>query len=132
MKYVVMETDGIVSRRFEVLKVEGYPDGYAYSYRNGNNQLDVVYAGLNYRPLEEPAPRMVILKRKGNSSAAVIMPTDADCPGEDLSSLVRTHLMALGYVTLYDKQVPWKWILIAGAVIGIVAVIYFVMQRGGA
>lgn len=132
MKYVVMEVEGVRSRRFTVTRVEGFPEGYAYRYVNSEGLEDVVYVGLTYHPLEEPGPRMVILKRKGNNSAAVVVPTDADCPGDDLSCLVATHVMGRGYRTLYERNVPWKWIIIGLVVVVIAVAVYWFSQRGGA
>jgi hypothetical protein len=151
-KYDVLVCDGIESKGklFPVTDIVAYNEGVAMRYKNHNNKLDTVYIGHKYRPLQV-GDRFWIGKRLGNNSACTIAlngekveikaeeiavavigaPTDADCPGEDLSGVVRTDGLAIGYESLYESKIPWKWVVIIGViVIAVIAVIYFIKSRG--
>lgn len=144
--YIVLVTDGTQIKEHPIIDVVGYNDGFAMRYKNGAGTLDVVYVGRRYRPMQRGG-KWLIGKRLGNNSACqitvdgvtmqqaadVIGPsTDPDCPGEDLSAVVRTDGLATGYSALYESKIPWKWIIIIGVVaLVVILVISFIKSRGG-
>lgn len=146
-KYNVVVSDGLRGRKYPVKEFVAYNEGYVLRYKNGDGQMDVVYAGPKYRPLEVDGEYWVG-KRTGNNSACyidyegikvkeaceVVGPSiDPDCPGEDLSSLVRTDVLAIGYHTLTEaKKVSWKVIIIIGIIVVAVVVFMYIRSRGGA
>jgi len=139
-RFVVLESDGVRLKHYPVTEVSGYKDGLVLRYKNINGLVDLVYAGRNYRPLEESG-QFFVGKNLGNNSAAALVEdtdgkemavavpvvgdsTDADCPGEDLSALARSDLLAVAARTLYGKApIPWKLIIIVGVVIAVAVVI---------
>lgn len=152
-KFVVLESDGVHGRFFNVKQVLGYNNGYAYIYKNGDGLEDMVLAGMKYKALEVDGTH-IIGKRQGNDSACCLCklhtesemqeidipgkgkvkvsatqvignPSDPDCPGEDLSALGRANFFGIGVRSIYKPfDIPWKIIGIVG--IGIIAVIIFV------
>jgi hypothetical protein len=99
------------------------------TYRNGSGKIDVVYVPHNFNYLEKDG-KYYLGKRAGNNSACPVLAgsVDAHCPGEDLSSLIRAHGIALGLKALYERSIPWKLIIVIG--IGAVAIIGLVAWLG--
>lgn len=141
--YIVLVTDGQEFAPRPVVAITGYNEGLVMRYRNGKGKLDVVYIPHSYRPLRHKG-KYYIGKRLGNNSACRVIdgqryqraddilgpPTDKDCPGEDLSSLIRADGVALGFKALYERNIPWKLIIILGVgVVVIIGVVVFVAQR---
>lgn len=124
--YIVLCTEGVHVVPHAVVSVEAFNKGLAMQYRDGADQLDVVYVPHNFRYLQRNG-KYYLGKRVGNNSAcAVLGPSlDEKCPGADLSALVRAHGVALGFRALYERVIPWKLIIIIGigvaVIIGIVA-----------
>ena len=127
-RLVVIEHDGKANKVCRVVESTGYNEGTAVRYMNGDRKADVVYVGRDYVPVKVGRLE-VIYKVKGNNSAAVLCPTDRDCPGEDLSSLVRSHVMGVGYKSLYEKAFPWMWLAI-GLIVAVIAVVVFLVAKG--
>jgi len=143
-QYKVKVSDGNRCRTYDVTEVVGYTDGFALRYKDGQGNQDVVYMARTYRPVVEDGFYMVG-KRLGNNSAAVVVDgkqlavgcdvvgrsTDSDCPGEDLSAIVRSDGLAIGYKALYESKIPWKMIVIFGIVAFVIlAIIMFMRTRG--
>lgn len=122
---------------YRITKISAYNGGYAMEYAGRNQRQDVVYVPKNY-PFTRRNGAVWVGKVAGNNSAAVVRfgPTvgaslDPDCPGEDLSMLVRTDLMARGYRTVYEKKIPWKAVILIGVAVLAVIVIITIMRMGG-
>jgi len=144
--FVVIVSDGLHGKPYPITEIVGYNEGYVMRYKNSDKKLDTVYVGRKFRFLEYEG-KYLLGKRLGNDSGCyinfedekikegveVIGPsTDPDCPGEDLSSLVRTDVMAIGYNTLTESKVSWKWIIIIGIIAVAVLVFMYIKSRGGA
>ena len=119
----------------KVKRVKCYIDGYVMDYQRPEGVMDMVIVPRDYAFCRHNGSYMVG-KVAGNNSAAPVRvqvgdSIDADCPGEDLSMLARTHLMAQGYGTLYDKAIPWKWVIIGGIVLIIGIVVVMAVRAGG-
>lgn len=138
-KFLVIESDGLEVKKRECTSRYGYNGGWVYKYRNGNGLEDIVLVPHKYHyGLEDGS--FLIGKNVGNSSAAVLWgkgaymvgaSVDRDAPGDDLSLLARTHVAAMGYKSLYEKQMPWKWLIIGIAVVVVIgAVVLFIRSRG--
>jgi hypothetical protein len=146
--YRVKVSDGSHAHTYDVKRMTPYNDGFVLEYKNSQNKWDVVFMGRKYRPLLENGI-FLVGKNAGNNSAAVVIDgpggqkisttspiigisTDPNCPGEDLSSIVRSHSLATGYKALYESKIPWKTLVII-IIIGIVIMvgIYFLRSRGG-
>ena len=115
-----------------VIRVESYNEGFVLVY-GSRERPEFCYMKRGYRALHEDGFSLVA-KNKGNVSAAswVGQSTDPEAPGDDLSLLARTHLMASGYRTLYEQKIPWKWMAIGVVVlVAVVAVFLFVRSQGG-
>ena len=114
--YKVAVNTGVSIREYECTDRFNYNSGYVFEYKNDKGEKDLVLVPLNYQ-YGEVNGALIIGKNLGNSSAAPLVRSeflvgqsiDQDAPGEDLSLLYRTHMMASGYKTLYEKNVPWKW-----------------------
>lgn len=146
-KYLILVSDGQVVRACPVIERSSYNEGFAMRYKDHEGKMDVVYMSREYRPLElQPGGKLLIGKRIGNNSACKVVvdglsmvkaddvvgpSTDKDCPGEDLSCLVRTDVMARGYSTLSESKVPWKWVIIIGIIAVVVIAIFYFKSRGG-
>lgn len=143
-QFKVKVSDGIRCRSFPVKEVVGYNEGKVMRYKNADGQLDVVYMSHDYRPILEDG-FYVVGKRLGNNSACAVIDgkpgpvacevigksSDRDCPGEDLSAIVRSDGLAIGYRALYESKIPWKLIVIAGIVaIVVIGIIVFMQSRG--
>jgi hypothetical protein len=141
--YIVIVSDGLKGKPYPITEIVGYNEGYALRYKNGDDKLDVVYVSRQFRFLEYEG-KYLLGKRLGNNSGCeidfegakikegieVIGPsTDPDCPGEDLSSLVRTDVLAIGYSTLTESKVSRKLIIIIIIAVIVIAIIYFIMKR---
>lgn len=148
--YAVLVTDGTRGGVFPVNEVVGYNDGFVLRYKNSNGQKDMVYIGRDYRAIEVDGVYWVG-KRSGNNSGATITyeedgqrskvkvavdavgpSTDPDCPGEDLSALIRGDSFATGYRALYERRIPWKVILLIGAAVLVLVVVYMIAKSRGA
>ena len=116
----------------EVMEIAGYNEGYAMRYLDGDKVLEVVYVPRNYK-FKEQNGVLLVGKRLGNDSACPILSlgesVDKDCPGADLSAVGRADLFARGILSLSGKQnINWKVILIVGAVVAVVIVIYMIAR----
>jgi len=145
---VIVSAGNDKGEKHAITKVIGYNEGYALRYKNGDNKLDTVYVDRNFRFLELEG-KFYLGKRLGNNSGCQInidgetiqaskgievigAPRDPNCPGEDLSALIRTDVMALGYNTITESKINVKWVLIIGGIVAVIALIYwFVKSRGG-
>jgi len=143
--FKVKVSDGNQARTYDVGEVVAYNEGFALRYKDKDGNKDVVYMGRKYRPLMEDGC-YIVGKNLGNNSAAIVVDgvklavacdvvgrsTDADCPGEDLSAIIRSDGLAIGYKALYETKIPWKLLLIAGIVgVVIIGVVMFVRSQGG-
>jgi len=138
-KYFVVErqSDDAEDRVvYPVSKVLSYNGGYAFEYMGRDKMKDVVYIPKQY-PFVRRNGAVYVGKVSGNNSAAALTfgpvvggSVDPYCPGEDLSMLVRTDLMARGYRTIYQKNIPWKAVLLIGGVVVLVVVVV-ILIRGG-
>ena len=126
--YIVLISEGVHIVPRPIIGIEPYNRGLAMRYRNGANKIDTVYVPHNFDYLEKDG-KYYLGKRAGNNSACAILgqSVDRNCPGEDLSALVRADGIALGLKSLTERTIPWKLILIIGAAaIGIIALIAYV------
>ena len=121
---------------YEVTKVVAYNGGFAIDYIGRDKLKDVVYVPKNY-PFVQRNGYTCVGKVSGNNSAAPVSfgvavggSVDVNCPGEDLSMLIRTDCMARGYRTMYAKNINWKLLLIIGGVV-IAAIVVITIIRGG-
>ena len=131
---LLLGADGETPREYPVIDIAGYNDGYAMRYKDGGGQLEVVYVPRKYKFREE-GDVLLVGKRFGNNSACPIMylgePVDQDCPGEDLSAVARSDLIAMAIKTLVGKpNINWKMILIIAGVLIVLAVAIYKFQGG--
>lgn len=124
--YILLLSEGVHIIPRAIIGVSAYNRGLAMTYRNGTGKIDVVYVPHNFKYLQKDG-KYYLGKHAGNNSACEVLgpSSDKDCPGEDLSALVRAHGLALGFKALYEKAIPWKLIVIIGvaavAIIGLIA-----------
>lgn len=131
--YKVKVSDGNEAKTFDVLAMEPYNEGYALRYKDDHKTADVVYMSRGYRPIREDG-FFIVGKNAGNNSAAYIVgqSTDKDCPGEDLSAIIRADGLAEGFKALYESKINWKLLLILAVVAGgIFLVVAYLKSRGG-
>lgn len=137
-EYCVVESDGVGAKIHKCVNRYAYNGGLVYEYKNEKGAVDYVLVPHKYR-YGGLDGRLLIGKNKGNVSAAVMVGSewmvgksvDADAPGEDFSLLARTHVAAMGYRSLYERAVPWKWLVIGIAVlVGVVGVVWFIRSQG--
>ena len=128
-RYRIIESDGIQTEEHEVVRREAYNEGFVLVYGT-RDRPEFCYVPRGYRPIQENGLYLVA-KNKGNVSAALWVgrSVDPDAPGDDMSMLARTHLMAMGYKSLYEQKVPWK--LLAIGIVVLVAVVGVVMLIRG-
>lgn len=121
---LVLESDGHKISKHPITSISPYNEGMAAAYKNRQDKEDYVYFGPDYRP-EILDGHTIYGKRQGNNSAAYLIgnPTDPDCPGADLSSLIRAHGNHKGFKAIYEKAIPWKLILLGAAGLVIVLII---------
>lgn len=125
---------------YQVTKVRNYNQGIVMEYKNGSRSKSVVYVPFEYE-YGHDGPDMIVYQIAGNSSASKFVDhkdqelreisIDPDCPGDDLSDLVYTDLIARGYKAMTKS---WTWVIIT--VIGVVALIgvailIYMGQSGG-
>lgn len=143
---VVIVSNGLKGKPYPITEVIGYNEGFALRYKNSQHKLDTVYIKHDFRMLEMDG-KYYLGKRLGNNSGCeidyeeekvkegveVVGPsTDPNCPGNDLSALVRNDVMAQGYLTLTEDKVPKKLIVIVLIAIAVGLAIYmFIRSRGG-
>ena len=137
-EYWVAVYDGVGIKQFRVTDRYAYTDGYVFQYENDHRVKDLVLVPRNYR-FGEVDGKILIGKNLGNNSAAAMVgeymigrSVDPDAPGEDMSCLFRTHVAHIGYKTLYEKMVPWKWLIIGIAAIVVVFIVVWFMKSQGA
>lgn len=137
-KFVVLETDGVSPKQYTCSRRYAYNGGLVYEYQNEDNQTDLVLVPHKYQYAQEDGV-CYIGKNKGNASAAILIgkgallvgrSSDPNAPGEDLAILARTHVASRGYKTLYENQMPWKWLLIGIAVVLVIAVVVWAVKSG--
>jgi hypothetical protein len=86
-------------------------------------------------PIAGPSHQPIPILPDGNpvtqAVAVVAASTDPNCPGEDLSAIVRTHGVALGYKALYENKLSLKLLLllVVTAVI-IIGVVMYIRSQG--
>ena len=146
-KYIVLVSDGAKLSHCTVVETVGYNEGLVHRYRTKSGVLDMVYCSRKYRALEESGV-FYIGKQLGNNSGAKLVDvtvdgvavkvvegcevvgesSDKDCPGEDLSALIRSDFVGKGIKTEYGKGgIPWKWVII----VGVIALLIFGAVRFG-
>lgn len=127
--YILLLSEGVHIIPRAIIGISPYNRGLAMTYRDGSGKVDVVYVPHDFKYLEKDG-KYYLGKRAGNNSACAVLGSslDKDCPGEDLSALVRAHGLALGFKALYERSIPWKLIIIIG--IGVVAIIGLVAWLG--
>ena len=96
-RYRIIESDGNETEEYEVVRREAYNEGFVLVYGT-RDRPEFCYVPRGYRAIQENGCYLVA-KNKGNVSAALWVgrSVDPDAPGDDLSLLGRTHLMANGY-----------------------------------
>lgn len=143
--YEVIESDGVVGGRYPVEAVKAFNEGLVFIYKKGLT-VERVYAPRDYIPLKMDGV-FWIGKELGNNSAARLVtitdelaqevqvhpavtvvgePTDPDCPGQDLSRLVASDILHIGWRA--TRKPSNTWIFIAIAVVVIIAVIAYAMR----
>lgn len=132
--YWVVVADGNGSKEFEATNRYAYNEGIIYEYKDEKGQLDLVAVPHGYKYLKEDG-RILIGKNLGNSSAASMIQigksADPECPGSDLSLLIRTHVASMGWKTVNEKAMPWKMLVIGIAVLVVViGVVWFIRSQG--
>lgn len=137
-EYEVAVSDGVGIKRFKCENRFDYNTGFVYEYKDEKQQLALVLVPREYK-YGEVNGVLVIGQNKGNISAAPLAydefligkSTDPCAPGWDASMLYKNHVMASGYKTLYEKNMPWKWLIIGIALIVlVVGVVWFVKSQG--
>lgn len=140
--YVVLVTDGREFKPRDIVGMTAYNEGIVMVYRNARDQLDEVFVPHNF-PMLRSNGKYYLGKRVGNNSACQLIDgrrittatrvvgesVDPDCPGEDLSALGRSHGLGLGFKALYERNIPWRLIIILGVVVVAVIVIMAVVGR---
>lgn len=127
--FIVLISEGVHVIPRVITAMVPYNRGIAMRYRNGANKVDTVYVPHGFRYLEKDG-KYYVGKRAGNNSACEVLgpSMDPNCPGEDLSALIRADGIALGLKALYERTINWKLILILGA--GGVAIIALIAIFG--
>lgn len=137
-QYYVAESDGVAIKEYPCTNRFNYNGGSVFHYKGDHNQVELVLVPRKYR-YGQSQTKLLIGKNKGNTSAAILLDvgdlmvgrsTDPDAPGEDLSLLARTHMAAMGYKTLYERNVPWKWLIIGiAALVVVVGIVWFIRSQ---
>lgn len=123
-KLVIAEKVSKGYKIYEPIEIKRYNDGCVVKYRNEEDEVCVYLMPKGYEVLEV-GNYQIALKVRGNSSSAVLVPTDKDCPGDDLSQLGRTFLIADAVKKIYK---PSNKTLVIGI---IVIVIIAILAIGG-
>ena len=138
--YIIAVSDGVGIKEYPALDRYAYNDGFVYEYKNEKGETDMVLVPHGYA-YGQVNGSLIIGKNVGNASAARLIRNeflmggsiDRNAPGDDLSMLARTHVMAKGYKTVYEKNVPWRWLIIGIAVlVAVIAVVWFIKSQEGA
>lgn len=114
--------DGKV-RFYKAVKIEGYEQGYALTYKDKDKKEQTCEFLREYR-LHEINGIPTVGQCEG-SVCAVEMFGDKvlDSPGENYALLLRTHLYSEGHKTLVGgMDIPWKWVLIGIVIIAVVLI----------
>ena len=146
-KFVVQTSDGSHIAFYPSVKVKAYTDGLVVFYQNADGRLDMVGFNRKYRPLEQEGV-FYIGKNIGNDSAAPLITlhrddekveapgaadivgasTDPNCPGDDLSEIMRANLYSLALESISEEKTINKKLIII--IIIAVAVIFFLVKSG--
>lgn len=148
-KFVVQTSDGSHVDFHPVVKVRAYTDGIVLFYKNTENRLDMVGVLRNYRPLERDGV-FYVGKNIGNNSAAALITlheegkkdgdkvpaaadivgasTDKDCPGDDMSEMMRANLYGVGLESITEERPVNKRLII---IIIVALVVGFIVIRSG-
>lgn len=146
-KFVVCTSDGSHVNFHPSVKVKAYTDGLVVFYIDPDGRLDMVGFGRKYRPLERDGV-FYIGKNIGNDSAAWLVKlhldgqeveipgaadvvgasTDPDCPGDDLSEVMRANLYGIGLQSISEEKTVNKRLIII--IIIAFAVIFIVIRSG--
>jgi hypothetical protein len=143
-KFVVQTSDGSHVDFHPAIKIKAYTDGLVIFYRDSDGRLDMVGVLRNYRPLERDGV-FYVGKNIGNNSAATLIElhnngevekvhgatavvgksTDPNCPGDDMSEMMRANLYGIGLQSITEEKTVNKRliiIIIAALVIGFIVV----------
>jgi hypothetical protein len=146
-KFVVQTSDGSHVDFHPSIKIRAYTDGLVVFYKDPDGRLDMVGFNRKYRPLErdgvyyigknignDSAANLIELHRNGETEkvpgAAEVVgeSTDPDCPGDDLSEMMRANLYGIGLQSITEEKTVNKRLII---IIIIVFVIGFIVIRSG-
>lgn len=148
-KFVVQVSDGSHVEFYPSVKVKAYTDGLVIFYKDADGRLDMVGALRSYRPLERDGV-FYIGKNAGNNSAARLIElhengkkegekvpgaaevmgdsTDPNCPGEDMSEMMRANLYGIGLQSISEERTVNKRLII---IIVIAFAVGFIVIRSG-
>jgi hypothetical protein len=145
-KFVVVTNDGSHIDFHPSVKTKAYTDGLVVFYKDADGRLDMVGVLRNYHPLEREGV-FYIGKNMGNNSAANLITlhkdnesdgeqvpeaadmvgnsTDPNCPGDDMSEMMRANLYGIGLQSITEEKTVNKRliiIIIAALVIGLIVI----------
>jgi len=148
-QFVVVTSDGSHIKFHHSTKTKAYTDGIVVFYRDPDGRLDMVGFNRKYRPLERDGV-FYVGKNIGNDSAANLITlhengkpdgeevpgpaatvgdsTDPNCPGDDLSELMRANIYGVGLQSITEEKTVNKRLII---IIIIAFVIGFIVIRSG-
>jgi hypothetical protein len=148
-KFVVQTSDGAHVDFHPCTRVKAYTDGLVVFYKDPDGRLDMVGFNRKYRPLERNGV-FYVGKNIGNDSAAALITlhengkkdgdevpaaadivgasTDPDCPGDDLSELMRANIYGVGLQSITEEKPVNKRLII---IIIVAFVIGFIVIRSG-
>jgi hypothetical protein len=148
-KFVIQTSDGSHVDFHPSVKVKAYTDGLVVFYRDPGGRLDMVGFNRKYKPLERNGS-FYVGKNIGNDSAAALVElheegkkdgvkvpaaadvvgasTDPDCPGDDLSELMRANIYGVGLQSITEEKPVNRRLII---IIILVFVIGFIVIRSG-
>lgn len=139
--YEVLESDGVKGHKYPVHQVKHFNQGHVYLYYIGQT-LERVYTGRDYVPLLVDGLYW-IGKNVGNNSAAPLIKikdddgdeheaqeaapitgdsTDPHCPGQDLSRIVASDVLHIGWAATKKKNYA-GYIAIAAAIVIVIVIL---------
>jgi hypothetical protein len=146
-KFVVQTSDGSHVDFHPSIKVKAYTDGLVVFYKDSEGRLDMVGFNRKYRALErdgafyigknignDSAAPLIVLHRDGEKvevpgAAEIVGPsTDTDCPGDDLSEMMRANIYGVGLQSITEEKTVNKRLII---IIIIVFVVGLIVVRSG-
>lgn len=122
-RILVKTKHGIKS--YPVKKIIYYNEGFSVEYKPSMFKKDYAYGDEGYNPAIVNDCLYFGKEEGNNSMTPVVMMGDSydkNCPGGDLSTLIRIDAIRRAIDSYYGKKNSWMWYIVVAIVVLIVAV----------